>query len=150
MPFKNGQIANPNGRPKGSTNDPRRRFLQRLLVDPRIDRIFDRALKLAGDGNEKMIALIINKVLPNASWKDQIVSDFSELDFASGTIDDRCNRVLNYLTTGKLTLFEATVCMDLVTGRTKNLEAHGFEEILQKMSASMKNSIIVDGEKKVN
>jgi len=69
--FKPGQSGNPNGRPPGSRNKStmvREAVEQALLLELEQDAvdILKKGVKMAKEGNEQMIALFINKFLPNA------------------------------------------------------------------------------------
>ncbi len=71
MAFKQGISGNPNGRPKGSGH---RLQLFNELVLPHEGELIHKAIQLALAGNEIMLRLFLDRLLP-AKPKDEIVTD---------------------------------------------------------------------------
>ncbi|GAH02412.1 unnamed protein product, partial [marine sediment metagenome] len=61
MPFVKGKSGNAAGRPKG-LKDRRARF--REMVEPLAPELLNKAVTMALDGNEQMLRLILDRLLP--------------------------------------------------------------------------------------
>ncbi len=61
MTFKSGKSGNPHGRPKGTGY---RQQLFNKLVDPHKEALFETAINLALNGNEAMLRLFLERMLP--------------------------------------------------------------------------------------
>lgn len=72
MTFKTGESGNPTGRPKGTGY---RQQLFNSLVEPHKEALFDTAIKLALSGNESMLRLFIERLIPAKPTDDFIYFD---------------------------------------------------------------------------
>lgn len=61
MPFEKGQSGNPNGRPRGSID---RRNAYRAIIEPYSSDLLNRAISMALEGNEQMLKLLLDRILP--------------------------------------------------------------------------------------
>lgn len=61
MTFEKGQSGNPAGRPKGTKD---RRTIFRDMVEPHREALVQKAIALALDGNEQMLRLLLDRLLP--------------------------------------------------------------------------------------
>lgn len=61
MQFQSGESGNPNGRPKGSGH---RQQVFNDLVAPHKEALFEKAIKMALAGNESMLRLFLERILP--------------------------------------------------------------------------------------
>lgn len=61
MQFQSGESGNPNGRPKGTGH---RQQLFNDLVAPHREALFEKAIKMALAGNESMLRLFLERILP--------------------------------------------------------------------------------------
>jgi len=61
MTFKQGISGNVNGRPKGA---PDRRTIFREMIEPHREALVQKAVNLALDGNEHMLRLLLDRLLP--------------------------------------------------------------------------------------
>lgn len=59
--FVEGQSGNPSGRPKGI---PDRRTIFREMIEPHREALVQKAIALALDGNEQMLRLLLDRLLP--------------------------------------------------------------------------------------
>ena len=65
--FKKGKSGNPKGRPKG-VSDKRNRLLQ--LLEPNIEKLLDKAVELALSGDQAMLRLLLERVLPTKAKEE--------------------------------------------------------------------------------
>lgn len=68
MPFKPGESGNPKGRPKGIV-DRRARYLE--IIEQYGDKLVEKAIEKAFWGNEQMLKLLLDRILP-AKPRDRI------------------------------------------------------------------------------
>ena len=61
MQFQSGESGKPNGRPKGSGH---RQHVFNDLVAPHKEALFEKAIKMALAGNESMLRLFLERILP--------------------------------------------------------------------------------------
>lgn len=120
--FKPGNNMNPNGRPKGSGS--RQKFF-REMVEPRKDKLINKALELAESGNEAMLRLFLERMLP---VKHQPESLQIKGETPSGTIDN----LLEYMNTGDLTPDDASKIAAIVH---KDAEIINQEIMIGKLSS---------------
>ena len=76
MPFKKGESGNPNGRPQGIKD--RRTLFAEILDDHKID-LISKAVELALSGNEQMLRLLLDRLLP-AKPKDNAIPNIDGLE----------------------------------------------------------------------
>ena len=73
MKFKPGESGNPNGRPKGTGT---RQQLFNSLVDPHKEKLFQTAINLALAGNEAMLRLILERLMPAKPTQEPVAIEF--------------------------------------------------------------------------
>lgn len=61
MTFQTGISGNPQGRPRGTGS---RQQIFNMLVEPHRDALINTAINLALDGNEAMLRLFLDRILP--------------------------------------------------------------------------------------
>ncbi len=61
MTFEKGISGNPDGRPKGTKD---RRTIFREMIEPHRENLVQKAVSLALDGNEQMLRLLLDRLLP--------------------------------------------------------------------------------------
>lgn len=61
MTFEKGASGNPSGRPKGTKD---RRTIFRDMVEPHRETLVQKAIVLALEGNEQMLRLLLDRLLP--------------------------------------------------------------------------------------
>ena len=64
MPFKPGQSGNPSGRPKGSLNTTTE--AAKAVLVKHTPELIEKAVQMALDGNETMLKVLIERILPRA------------------------------------------------------------------------------------
>ncbi len=77
MTYKIGKTGNPNGRPKGTGH---RQQLFTSLVEPHKEKLFETAINLALAGNEPMLRLFLERMLPARPADDAIGFDLPNGD----------------------------------------------------------------------
>lgn len=127
MPFKRGcKSPNPLGRPKGSGY---RQQLFSKLVIPHIERLLDTAINLALSGNEMMLKLFLEKILP-AKPTDEPITAIDSLD---GTLSEKGHKALNLIISGELTPSEGAALLQAITSQAKLIETTELIERIKKL-----------------
>ena len=80
MTFQSGVSGNKNGRPKGTGA---RQQLYNALVAPHKDALINKAMELALGGNEAMLRLFLERMLPAKPKDEPITFDLPDLDSLS-------------------------------------------------------------------
>ena len=127
--FAKGQSGNPQGRPRGIKD---KRILFAEILDSHKDTLFDKALELALAGNEQMLKLLLDRILP-AKPKDNPLPEIGRLD---GNIAEQCNKVMKLIANGIITPDEGNSLLSALTAKTKLVELNDvFKELaeLKKM-----------------
>lgn len=120
MKFQSGLSGNPSGRPKGTGC---RQKLFNDLVEPHKEALFDTAIKLALNGNEQMLRLFLERMLPAKPVDDIVAMDMpvTSLDKAQGL--SVCGQaVLKAVTLGDITPDQAESLMSIIDAQRKNIE----------------------------
>jgi len=115
MPYRKGQSGNPRGRPKG-TPDRRTRLFQELV--PYGEELVTKAVSMALEGDSQMLALCINKLIPNPRPVDQSVS----VSTLKGSLSEKGDAVLRAMANGKLTPTEASTLVSTLALQAKLVE----------------------------
>jgi len=96
MTFKPGESGNPNGRPIGAKD---RRTMFREMVEPHSDELVNHAIEMALSGNEAMLRLLLDRLLP-AKPKEEPLDN---LNLSTGSLTERSNQVLAGMDNGTIT-----------------------------------------------
>ncbi len=130
MTFKPGESGNIQGRPKGTGN---RQQLFNSLVEPHKEALFDTAISLALEGNEAMLRLFLERMLPVRPADDSVA-----LDLPGGDIK-RADAILAYgekilisVSQGLLTPQQAKILMATLEIQRKNIET---AELVDRVAA---------------
>jgi len=112
MKFQTGESGNPQGRPKGTGQ---RQQLFNSLVGPHKEALFDTAIKLALGGNEAMLRLLLDRILPARPQDEPICIDMPVGDFTSTEIIAQLGvATMKAVTAGKMTPEEASRIASMV------------------------------------
>jgi len=122
MAFQSGYSGNPAGRPRGS--GPRQRLFK-SLVEPYREAIFNTAIQLALNGNEAMLRLFLERMLPA-----KILSQ--PLNIQGNTTSDSINNLLAYVASGEITADEARKIASILH---KNTEIENQLTLIEKIKA---------------
>src|SRR3990167_11176557 len=93
--FEKGQSGNPSGRPKGSTD---RRRLFREMIEPHREDLINTAVDMAKKGNEAMIKLLLDRLLP-AKPKDETLQLPNKL---TGTLAEKSEQINQLIAGGEI------------------------------------------------
>lgn len=123
MAFKIGQSGNPSGRPKG-IKDKRSAF--KAMVEPNCEKLIQKAVDMALDGNEAMLRLLLDRVLPAKLREDPI-----PIDIKSESLIGQVRVILSELAVGNITPLCAKSLMDTVAIEAKIIESDELEKRIQ-------------------
>jgi len=117
--YKPGQSGNPNGRPKGSSD---RRNIFKAFVIPYKKELIEKALKMALEGNELMLRLFLERLLPPKPREELIPLEINlthNFDYK-----DRCKAIDNALDKGEIDLSTYKVLADTALRRFEGIEVN--------------------------
>lgn len=120
--FSEGQSGNPSGRPKGIKD---RRILFAEMLGEHKQALFDKAIELALSGNEQMLRLLLDRLLP-AKPKDDYLP---EIDL-SGSISEQASKIIGAISDGIVTPAEADQLLEIIVKRMRILET---DELAKKL-----------------
>jgi hypothetical protein len=120
MTFKTGESGNPKGRPQGSGH---RQQLFKNLVEPHAEAMFDIAIKLALGGNEKMLMLFLEKLLPAKPADDAVCIGIEEGSARKADVLLYYGeKILSAISRGEITPEQGRSLMAVVESQRKNIE----------------------------
>lgn len=133
MPFQPGVSGNPAGRTKGMGN---RQQIFNALVEPHREALFKKAIDLALDGNESMLRLFLDRMLPAKPTDEPIQIDIPSGDFNSTQTISRFGlESLRAVISGKITPEEAVRISALIGVHYKMFEIVGLAEEIKTLKA---------------
>jgi hypothetical protein len=136
MPFQPGVSGNPAGRTKGTGN---RQQVFNALVEPHKEALFKTAVDLALNGNEAMLRLFLDRMLPAKPTDEPIHIDIPSGDFNNTqTISHVGLESLKAVISGKITPEEAMRMSALIGVHYKMFEVI---ELMQEIR-NLKENII--------
>lgn len=136
MTFQAGVVSNPNGRPKGTGH---RQQLFNTLVEPHREALFKKAIDLALEGNEAMLRLFLDRMLPAKPTDEPIQIDMPSDDFKSiETISHFGLESLRAAISGKITPEEAARISALIKVHHNLFETIEMEQRLANIEEKMK------------
>lgn len=116
MTFTKGKSGNPSGRPKGAQD---RRTLFRSMIEPQSAELVSKAISMALNGNEQMLKLLLERILPaKPGWDENIVQ------VSGDNILDLTKSVMGELTAGRLNIREAQALMNTIATKAKIIEIY--------------------------
>jgi hypothetical protein len=126
MPFKPGYSGNPKGRVPGSID---RRSIFRDMVAPHGKELVETAVQLAKSGNEQMLRLLLDRLLP-AKPKDDIMPAIN----IDSSLPEAVGNIFKALSNGEITPIEANEILTAV----KSIELVSLEERLHQIEEMIK------------
>ncbi|KTC87025.1 DUF5681 domain-containing protein [Legionella brunensis] len=120
MTFKIGESGNPTGRPKGTGY---RQQLFNSLVEPHKDALFDTAIQLALSGNESMLRLFLERMLPAKPTDDAIAVKMPLIgDNKAYALSIWGEAIIQAISQGELTPEQGRTIMGVIDAQRKNIE----------------------------
>ena len=120
MKFQSGTSGNPQGRKPGTGH---RQQLFNSLVEPHKDALFDTAIKLALSGNESMLRLFLERMLPVKPIDDVITVEIPEMDANKASALTVWGEViLQAVSRGEITPEQGNSIMAVIDAQRKNIE----------------------------
>lgn len=129
MTFKSKQSGNPDGRPKGTGH---RQQLFKALVEPHRKALFDTGINLALAGNEAMLRLFLERMLPPKPTDDTIDIDTPKDLKKACSLLEYGENTLKAVSQGQLTPQQAKTVMAAIEMQRKNIE---ISEIVDRVTA---------------
>jgi hypothetical protein len=134
MTFKKGKSGNPQGRPRGVKD---KRVLFAEMLDNHKGILFDKALELALAGNEQMLKLLLDRILP-AKPKDNPLPEIEGLD---GNVAEQCKKVMSSIANGIITPDEGNSLLSALTMKTRLVELNDFFDKLAELEKMIKKDL---------
>ncbi len=137
MTFKSGESGNPNGRPKGTGY---RQQLFNTAVLPFQDVLIAKAINLALSGNEAMLRLFLERLLPSKPNDNTLnidLSDYGDIKKAS-TIVLIGEKILEAVTTNEITPVTAKTFLSALDMQRKNIEVLNLENRILEIESVLK------------
>lgn len=120
MTFKSGISGNPTGRPKG-TGPRQQLFIS--LVEPHKEALFETAINLALGGNEAMLRLFLERMLPTKPSDDPVVLSFPGHNTTkTDALLDFGESILKAMSQSELTPQQAKTLMSALEIQRKQIE----------------------------
>ncbi|KTD73916.1 hypothetical protein [Legionella tucsonensis] len=136
MTFKSGISGNPNGRPKGTGS---RQQLFSSFVEPHQAALFETAINLALDGNEAMLRLFLDRMLPAKPTDDAVTVQLpSTNDNSALTLSMRGEAILQAVSLGEITPEQGKAIMGVIDTQRKNIETSDLSIRLQEIERTLK------------
>ncbi len=136
MTFKTGESGNPNGRPQGSGH---RQQLFKSLVEPQAGAMLDTAIKLALGGNERMLALFLEKLLPAKPADDAVCIGIEEgCAKKTDILLNYGEKILSAISRGEITPEQGRSLMAVVEAQRKNIETSDLAARMAEIERALK------------
>lgn len=127
---------NPNGRPKGSGS---RQRLFRELIAPRKDILINKALEMAENGNEAMLRLMLERLLPPRYQAENLAIE-------GATTSETIKNIVSYTETGDLTPDDASKIASIIH---KDAEINNQEVMIGKLT-NLENAMDASNKANIN
>jgi hypothetical protein len=125
MAFKPGQSGNRSGRPKGLKD---RRNLFRDMVAPSCPQLVHKAIEMALEGNEQMIKLLLDRILPAKPKDDPI-----DINLESDSLVTKTKSIFKALSDGKISPSATATLIQSVAIEAKIYETEKLKYDLAKL-----------------
>jgi hypothetical protein len=135
MTFKLGESGNPNGRPKG-TGFRQQAF--NALIEPYREDLFRVALDMALGGNEAMLRLFLERMLPAKPTQEPISVNFDQEERNNtGSLLSFGKNVISCVAGGNITPKDGQVLSTLLETQRKLIEQGDIKEQLDKIEEKL-------------
>lgn len=144
--FEKGQSGNPMGRKPGTGY---RQQLFKSLVEPHKQNLFDVAIKMALEGNEAMLRLFLERMLPAKPQDDAINISLPNIPLTDPkAIVSYGNEILSSISNKEITPEEGKSLLNILESQRKNIETYQLATRIKEIEKILKPRKI--GEKNVN
>lgn len=127
--------GNKNGRPKGSGH---RQQLFNSLVEPHCEKLFETAINLALAGNEAMLRLFLERMLPSRPVDDEI-SITQEIDGKrTKSLLELGNSILKAVAQAEITPDQGSSLMAVIDSQRRNIETCEIDLRLKEVQRTLK------------
>lgn len=131
MPFKSGVSGNVQGRPR---NTGHRQKLFNDLVLPHREKLINQAIEMALNGNEAMLKLFIERMLPAKPVDDPIAITLPDSDFTqAAALINAGAEIINAISSNEITPEQGRSMLDVLSVQRKNIEAGSLEERINEI-----------------
>jgi hypothetical protein len=133
LAFKIGKSGNPAGRPKGSRD---KRTVFKEMLEPKSSQLIQKAIEMALDGNEAMLRLLLDRVLPAKLREDPM-----PINIKCDSLVGQSKIILEELAKGTITSSCAKNLMDTVSVEARIFETEELTKRLEKVEKAVKFGI---------
>lgn len=133
MTFKAGKSGNPSGRPKG-IQDRRAKF--RTMIEPKSEELLNTAVEMALGGNEAMLRLLLDRILPAKPREDSV-----DLNLPNTGLTEQMEVILSSLNERGITPTEALKLMNMTVAQSKIIEFDQIEKRIKALEAHVKDRV---------
>lgn len=138
MPFQPGVSGNPAGRAKGMGS---RQQIFNELVAPHKEALFKKAIELALNGNEAMLRLFLDRMLPAKPTDEPVQIDLPTGEFNSTEkLTQLGAETMRAVTSGEITPEEATKIATLLKAHQNTYQSVELREFLQQVTEKIEES----------
>jgi len=136
MKFQPGTSGNPQGRKPGSGY---RQQLFNNLIEPHKEALFDTAIKLALSGNEAMLRLFLERLLPTKPVDDAIAIELPGIGANKAcALSIWGEEILQAVSKGKITPAQGSAMMAIIDAQRKNVETSELALRLTEIERTLK------------
>lgn len=136
MSFKAGVSGNPEGRPKGTG------FRQQLfnsLVGPHREQLFNTAINLALDGNETLLRLFLERMMPARPTDNTVNLDIAGMELTKAeAVISLGENIFRGVASAELTPDEARVLMGSLDTLSKLIETNELAQRVEAIEKALK------------
>jgi hypothetical protein len=123
--FRKGQSGNPAGKPRGAKD---KRTVLRSLLQPRAEKLIEKAVDLALNGDTTALRICIDRIIPTMKAKDSPV----RIGKLAGSLTDQGRTVLDAMAEGSITPDEAATLMQAISAQARIIAV---DELERRVSA---------------
>lgn len=123
--FKPGESGNPAGKKPGSGH---RQKLFSALINPHKEELVSTAITMALNGNESMLRLLLERLLP-AKPNDEPITP---VDIQNMKISEQGNTIVSLIASGELSPLEGNSLLQALTSQARLIES---DDLLKRIEA---------------
>ena len=136
MPFQPKVSGNVKGRPK---NTGHRQILFNSLVAPFKDKLIDKAINMALSGNEAMLKLFLERILPPKPNDEPININTRERDYTQvGMLLEAGSDILKAISNNEIAPEQGKTFLETISAQRKNIETTTLENRVTEIEFMLK------------